>query len=113
MADREFRTALPNDPAGTVARYGLRADPEEVRFLWDDAFHRDMLGRADWMAPEAVQQYRAWIGEKLLYRELARAARAHLGALRSRCRTARAIDGNRRRPRQSAGSAGGAGGVAG
>ncbi len=72
MADREFRAALPNDPAGTVARYGLRADPEAVRFLWDDAFHRDRLGRADWTAPEAVQQYRAWIGEKLLYRELLR-----------------------------------------
>jgi radical SAM family RiPP maturation amino acid epimerase len=69
MADREFRAALPNDPAGTVARYGLRADPEEVRFLWDDAFHRSMLGRADWTAPKAVQQYRAWIGEKFLYRE--------------------------------------------
>src|SRR6266540_4094981 len=67
MADREFRAALPNDPAGTVSRYGLRADPEAVRFLWDDAFHRDRLGRADWTAPEAVQQYRAWIGEKLLY----------------------------------------------
>jgi radical SAM family RiPP maturation amino acid epimerase len=71
-ADREFRHALPRDPAGTVARYGVRADPEELRFLWDDEFHVRMLGRADWTAPPAVQQYRAWIGEKYLFREALR-----------------------------------------
>jgi radical SAM family RiPP maturation amino acid epimerase len=69
MADRDFRGALPRDPAGTAARYGLRADPEDLRFLWDDDYHRSKLGRADWTAPRAVQQYRAWIGEKFVYRE--------------------------------------------
>ena len=67
-ADREFRLALAAEPRATVARYGLPVDPEELRFLWDDQFHRAMLGRADWVAPHAVQRYRAWIGEKVLFR---------------------------------------------
>jgi radical SAM family RiPP maturation amino acid epimerase len=67
-ADREFRKALARDPLGAVAGRSLAVDPEELRFLWDDAFYRAMLGRRDWTAPHAVQQYRAWIGEKILYR---------------------------------------------
>jgi radical SAM family RiPP maturation amino acid epimerase len=67
-ADRDFRVALARDPCGTAARYGLGVDPEELRFVWDEAFHRAMLGRGDWTAPRPVQQYRAWIGEKILYR---------------------------------------------
>jgi radical SAM family RiPP maturation amino acid epimerase len=67
-ADREFRIAVAADPRGAAAQSGLTVDPEELRFLWDDDFHRAMLGRADWTAPHRVQQYRAWIGEKVLYR---------------------------------------------
>ena len=67
-ADREFRRALAADPRGTAASRGLPVDPEELRFVWDDAFYRAMLQRGDWTAPHAVQQYRAWIGEKILYR---------------------------------------------
>lgn len=69
MADAEFRRAMADDPAAAVARWGLDVDHEALRFLWDEEFHKRMLGRADWTAPQAAQQYRAWIGEKILFRE--------------------------------------------
>jgi radical SAM family RiPP maturation amino acid epimerase len=69
MVDTEFRRALAADPAAAVARWALDVDPEELRFLWDEEFHKRMLGRAEWTAPQPAQQYRAWMGEKVLFRE--------------------------------------------
>lgn len=67
-ADAEFRRAVLEDP-GAVARWGLEVDADELRFLWDEAFHKQVAARRDWTAPRSVQQYRAWTGEKLVYRE--------------------------------------------
>lgn len=69
MANAEFRSALTADPAAAVERWALDVDPEELRFLWDEEFHKRMLGRPGWAAPQAAQQYRAWMAEKVLMRE--------------------------------------------
>ncbi len=70
-ADRAFREALPADPYGVAARYGLPCDPEELRFLWDEAFAASRDG--DWIAPLVVQRYHLFTREKLLHREKLRA----------------------------------------
>ncbi len=70
-ADRAFREALPADPYGVAARYALRADPDELRCLWDETF---AAGRGErWIAPLVVQRYRLFAREKLLHREKLRA----------------------------------------
>lgn len=69
MADEEFRHTVRED-ASAAAHLGVDAD--ELRFVWDEAFNRKMMGSKEWVAPHAVQQYRAWIGEKLRYREYLR-----------------------------------------
>jgi len=49
----------------------LKADPEELRCLWDEAF---AAGRGEgWIAPLIVQRYRLFAREKLLHREKLRA----------------------------------------
>ena len=67
-ADRELRQSLKQD-FKAVDRLGLGVDPNELRFLWDEDFHLKALRTKGWVAPELVQQYRTWIGEKFRYRE--------------------------------------------
>jgi len=67
-ADPEFRRAVQEDPAA-AARWGCTADADEIRFLWDEPFHKQVSARGGWAAPKAVQQYRAWTAEKIVYRE--------------------------------------------
>ena len=66
-ADRSFREALPVDPAAAVKHFGLEADPEELRALWDMEYGQAQP--ADWRPPLAVQRYRLFVREKLLHRE--------------------------------------------
>src|ERR1700722_15283994 len=67
-ADREYRDAV-NADAKAADRLNLGVDADEIRFIWDAAFHMKALGKKDWVAPKAVQQYRAWTTEKIIYRE--------------------------------------------
>lgn len=67
-ADSEFRDALEHDP-DVAMRMGLEVDADEVRFLWDEAFHMEVLGRTQWVAPLCVQRYRMWSSEKIRFRE--------------------------------------------
>jgi radical SAM family RiPP maturation amino acid epimerase len=70
-ADREFRDAV-NADAKAADRLNLGIDADELRFVWDPVFHSKVLGKKDWVAPKPVQQYRAWTGEKIRYREVLR-----------------------------------------
>jgi radical SAM family RiPP maturation amino acid epimerase len=67
-ADRTFRGALREDPYAAATRFGLAADPEEIRYLWDQS-HAVRMIRERERAPLAVQRYRVWIAEKILHRE--------------------------------------------
>jgi radical SAM family RiPP maturation amino acid epimerase len=68
-ADRSFRGALrEEEPHAAAARFGLDADPEEIRYLWDQS-HAVRMIRERERAPLAVQRYRVWIAEKILHRE--------------------------------------------
>ena len=68
-ADRRFRQRLQTDPDALLEEYGIRVDPEEIRYLWDADFGMKALRTAGWRAPLIVQQYRLWCSEKLLHRE--------------------------------------------
>lgn len=61
--DDEFRQLLTQDPAGTARRYGLQADAEAVRPLWD------MQHACRTEVDPAVQRYRHFVQEKLDHRE--------------------------------------------
>jgi radical SAM family RiPP maturation amino acid epimerase len=73
-ADPAFREQVHADPYGLSARYGLEADPEEIRLLWDtEALARHTEGEP---VPLAVRRYESFIREKLQFREVIRAASA-------------------------------------
>lgn len=67
MADAKFREALPADPPGVAAAAGLQADPLELRPLWDASPEQPPP------APR-VQRYRAFMREKLNYRDFLRSS---------------------------------------
>ena len=89
-ADRAFREALAGDPRGVAERYGLRADAEAVRCLWDGEFaaSRD----PGWEAPLAVQRHRLFGREKLLHREKLRSVECVPADARWRAWRARQIN---------------------
>src|SRR6202043_82644 len=66
-ADRSFRDSLPSDPKGVARQYGLDADPEALRSFWDAPYCRAQA--AEWQPPLAVQRYRLYPHEQLVYRE--------------------------------------------
>ena len=69
-ADRDMRAAMDtSEEARFIQLYQLQADPEEIRFLWDNAYAKEQLKSPGWKAPLAVQRYKTWINEKLLHRE--------------------------------------------
>jgi radical SAM family RiPP maturation amino acid epimerase len=67
-ADRAFREAVCQD-ASAANSIDIGVDAEELRYIWDPVFHSQVARKKDWVAPKSVQQYRAFIGEKLRYRE--------------------------------------------
>ena len=70
-ADHEFRRLVETDPDQAATSRGLRIHPEQLRYLWD----RDYIQQAQAAkeAPSrAILRYRAFICEKLLYRDALR-----------------------------------------
>ena len=63
-ADAGFREALPNDPSGVAAQFGLTTDPELLRPYWESP---DPLPEAE--SPLAICRHRFFMREKLLHRE--------------------------------------------
>ncbi len=59
--DDEFRKLLETDPDGAVARWGLEANPHELRPMWDQEFAAK-VGRD---VHPSVSRYRGFIIEKL------------------------------------------------
>lgn len=68
-ADREFRRRHQSESGQLLENYGIRVDPEEIRYLWDAEYGIKMYRTEGWRAPLVVQQYRVWCSEKLLHRE--------------------------------------------
>ncbi len=66
VADTRFREVLDRDPAEAVRQFGLLADPELLRPLYDIS-QAEIAGRDD--APEEVRDYRRFIDWKLRYRQ--------------------------------------------
>jgi radical SAM family RiPP maturation amino acid epimerase len=83
-ADRSFREALPSDAGRIAAEYELRANPEDLRYFWDEAFARGMDARPDEKKPLIVQQHQFFIREKLLHREKLRSVECVPADLRHR-----------------------------
>ncbi len=72
VADPKFRVEAQQDARGAAARYGLQADPEEIRILWDvEAGKAHSPGDP---TPLAVRRYQSFVHEKLQYRDLIRVA---------------------------------------
>ncbi len=67
--DDEFRRKLEADARGTAAAYGLKADPEEIRLLWDNDVERRRTSMAERGVPPVVARYRMWVAEKLVHRD--------------------------------------------
>jgi radical SAM family RiPP maturation amino acid epimerase len=73
--DKAFRELLEQTPREAALRYGLTADAEGARAIWDFHYDRSL--------PEtpAVQRYRGFVREKLAHRdELRRTSRPHSAA---------------------------------
>ena len=83
-ADRSFREALPADAGGIAAEYGLRANPEDLRYFWDEAFARGLDVRQDDEKPMIVRRHQFFIREKLLHREKLRSVECVPDDLRHR-----------------------------
>jgi len=87
-ADEAFRELLEQSPREAALRYGLQADAEAARPIWD--------GNADQTLPtsQGVDRYRSFVREKLAHRdELRRTSKPHSAAfhawrLRQMARTA-------------------------
>jgi radical SAM family RiPP maturation amino acid epimerase len=72
VADPKFRAEAQQDARGAAERYRLKADPEEIRILWDvDTGKAHSPGDP---TPLAVRRYQSFIHEKLQYRDLIRVA---------------------------------------
>jgi radical SAM family RiPP maturation amino acid epimerase len=72
VADPVFRADTLKDARGTAVRYGLQADPEEIRLLWDtEACKTYSPGDP---APLTVRRYQSFVQGKLEYRDLIRSA---------------------------------------
>lgn len=70
-ADGEFRALAADNATAAAAQYGLQADPEEIRILWDPA-QREKLATAREL-PLKVRRYLAFQNEKARSRERYRA----------------------------------------
>lgn len=75
-ADREFRDKVALSPRATLLQYGLAADPEDVRPLWDGSLMTKRLdGTLDENdLPEGLRDYRREIRSLVRWREEIRAA---------------------------------------
>ncbi|MFD2112203.1 radical SAM family RiPP maturation amino acid epimerase [Thiorhodococcus fuscus] len=70
-ADYEFRQAIETDPDQAAAGRGLRMDPGHLRYLWDHDYILKAR-EAQEVPNRTVIRYRAFIAEKLLYRDALR-----------------------------------------
>jgi radical SAM family RiPP maturation amino acid epimerase len=67
MADAEFRSGLSRDAVGAAAARGLKIDPFDIRYLWDEQY-RAQLAQSGFTieeivrtAPEPTQRFFEWI----------------------------------------------------
>lgn len=72
VSDPIFRAETGKDARATAARYGLQADPEEIRVLWDTEASKNYSPGDP--TPLAVRRYQSFIQEKLEYRDRIRSA---------------------------------------
>jgi radical SAM family RiPP maturation amino acid epimerase len=63
-ADPRFKALVDQDPAGAVARHGIRVDPDEVRLLWD---REAVIRHGARPVPPSVQAYRDFIRHKMTH----------------------------------------------
>jgi hypothetical protein len=77
-ADPWFRSAVRRSPQRTFDEYGLAADPESVRAIWDaaDADRLSSSGAVEAALTEAVREYRDYSQWRAVEREKARARAA-------------------------------------
>lgn len=69
-ADRSFREALVAAPSATALEFGLRTDPEVIRYFWDEAKKDEIdANGGSGELPLLVQRHKLFIREKLLHRE--------------------------------------------
>jgi radical SAM family RiPP maturation amino acid epimerase len=68
--DRAFREALSLSPQRTALEFGLRTNPEVIRYFWDADRRRELnSGNGTAVLPLLVQRHKLFIREKLLHRE--------------------------------------------
>jgi radical SAM family RiPP maturation amino acid epimerase len=67
-----FKAEVLKDPQGTMRRYGLDVDPEDIRALWDWDYSAKAAAE-NIPATPSVKQYREFIDEKMRWRDLVRA----------------------------------------
>ncbi len=70
-ADPVFRNEIKGDAKAISMKYGLQANPEEIRLLWDAEFLKS-FDRSTTAVPLAVKRYESFIQEKLKYRDVIR-----------------------------------------
>lgn len=76
QGDAAFRERLPKDPAACAREHGFRLDPDELRCLWDVDLKLALLRgeRPGFELPPLAAGYRAWINERLRWRDKVREA---------------------------------------
>jgi radical SAM family RiPP maturation amino acid epimerase len=67
----DFKAQVQKDPHGTMRRYALDVDPEDIRALWDWDYSAKAMAENRPVTP-TVKQYREFINEKLQWRNLVR-----------------------------------------
>ena len=71
-ADPDFRKRTKYEAVAVTKEYGLEADPNEIRLLWDSGALAEHLKKKDQAVPLVVRRYESFIQEKLAYRDVLR-----------------------------------------
>jgi radical SAM family RiPP maturation amino acid epimerase len=79
QGDPVFRERLPREMQACATDYGFTIDPEELRFMWDVEWKLKLQkGELPGQPSPLMIKYRAWIGERLRWRDHVRGACAPL-----------------------------------
>jgi radical SAM family RiPP maturation amino acid epimerase len=75
QGDPVFRERLPREMQACTAEYGFTLDPEALRFMWDVEWKLKFRnGEISGQLTPLMTRYRAWIGERLRWRDGVRRA---------------------------------------
>ncbi len=66
--DPDFKKELDNGNYNIVKKYDININPEDVRFHWDNSFHKECVKNKTELTPQ-VKKYLGWILEKYAHRD--------------------------------------------